>query len=77
MLVLTRKFNESIVINGDIRITVVGIRNNQVRLGIEAPGQIKVFREELLAPKDQSKDENPDVPRRTPKSSLPCAPCAR
>jgi carbon storage regulator len=47
MLVLTRKLNESIIINDDIRITVVGIRGNHVRLGIEAPDSVPIFREEL------------------------------
>src|SRR4051794_21061950 len=47
MLVLSRKLNETIVIDGNIRITVVGIRGNQIRLGIEAPDRVKVFREEL------------------------------
>ena len=49
MLVLSRKLNETIVIDGDIRITVVGIRGNQVRLGIEAPDPVGIFREELCA----------------------------
>ncbi len=48
MLVLSRKLNEKIVINGNITITVVKIDRNQVRLGIEAPGQIPVYREEIL-----------------------------
>jgi len=47
MLVLSRKRNETIIINGDIRITVVDIRGNQVRLGIEAPDSVGIFREEL------------------------------
>jgi carbon storage regulator len=47
MLVLTRKLNESIIINDDVRITVVGIRGNHVRLGIEAPDSVPIFREEL------------------------------
>jgi carbon storage regulator len=47
MLVLSRKLNETIVIDGDIRITVVGIRGNQVRIGIEAPDSVAIFREEL------------------------------
>jgi carbon storage regulator len=47
MLVLSRKLDETIVINGDIRITVVGVRGNQVRLGIEAPRSVRIFREEL------------------------------
>ena len=50
MLVLSRKLNETIVIDGGIRITVAGIRGNQVRLGIEAPRSIAVVREELCTP---------------------------
>jgi len=48
MLVLSRKVNEKIVIDGDIVVTVVKIEGGQVRLGIEAPGHIKVFRQEIL-----------------------------
>jgi len=48
MLVLTRKLNEKIVIDGGIVITVVKIDRNQVRIGIEAPSQVGVFREEIL-----------------------------
>jgi carbon storage regulator len=48
MLVLSRKANEKIVVDGGIVITVVKIEGGQVRLGIEAPKQIKVFREEVL-----------------------------
>ena len=47
MLVLSRRLNETIVIDGDIRITVVGIRGNHVRLGIEAPDSVGIFRKEL------------------------------
>jgi carbon storage regulator len=47
MLVLSRKLNQSIVIDGGIRITVVGLRGNQVRLGIDAPDSVGIFREEL------------------------------
>lgn len=47
MLVLSRKLNESIIINGNIRVTIVGIRGNHVRVGIEAPGSVPIIREEL------------------------------
>ena len=48
MLVLTRRLNESIVINGDIVITVLEVgRNGQVRLGIEAPRNYQIYRREL------------------------------
>jgi carbon storage regulator len=49
MLVLSRKLNTTIVIDGGIRVTVVGIRGNQVRLGIEAPDRVGIYREELCA----------------------------
>jgi carbon storage regulator len=47
MLVLSRKKNESIVIKGDITITVVEIRGDKVRLGIVAPKDVAVHREEV------------------------------
>jgi carbon storage regulator len=47
MLVLSRKLNERIVIDGGIVVTVVKIDHNQVRLGIEAPEHVAVFREEI------------------------------
>ena len=50
MLVLSRKLNERIVIDGGIVVTVVKIDRNQVRLGIEAPPQVRVFREEIAGP---------------------------
>ncbi len=54
MLVLTRKRLESIAIGDQIRITVVKMDRNQVRLGIEAPGDLMVLREELLRDKEGS-----------------------
>ncbi len=47
MLVLSRKKNESIVINNDITIVVVEIRGDKVRLGIEAPKEVPVHRQEV------------------------------
>ena len=49
MLVLSRKKNESIIINNDIVITVVEIRGDKVRLGIEAPKDVPVHRQEGYA----------------------------
>ena len=48
MLVLSRKRDEKIVINGDIVITVVEIRGDKVRLGIEAPSHVPVHRWEVF-----------------------------
>ena len=47
MLVLSRKKNESIVINDDITIVVVEIRGDKVRLGVEAPREVPVHRREV------------------------------
>jgi carbon storage regulator len=48
MLVLSRKKNESIVINDDITIVVVEIRGDKVRLGVEAPKEVPVHRREVF-----------------------------
>ncbi len=48
MLVLSRKKNESIVINDDITIVVIEIRGEHVRLGIEAPKEVPVHRREVF-----------------------------
>lgn len=55
MLVLTRKSDESIYLGDDITITVVEIKGNSVRLGIKAPGSLKIYRKELY---DRIKKEN-------------------
>lgn len=47
MLVLTRKRNESIVIGDDIKITIVEVKGDQVKLGITAPKEVSVHREEI------------------------------
>lgn len=61
MLVLSRKLNEAIIINGTIRVTVVGIRHNQIRLGFEAPDQVRIYREELCEP-TTSPAQRPELP---------------
>lgn len=58
MLVLSRKKNESIVINNDITIVVVEIRGDKVRLGVEAPTEVPVHRREVYdAIKRHEKEE--------------------
>ena len=47
MLILSRKLNESIIIDDDITIVVVEIRGDKVRLGVEAPKEVKVHRREV------------------------------
>lgn len=58
MLVLSRKKNESIVINDDISIVVVEIRGDKVRLGVEAPKEIPVHRREVYDAIKRSVDQN-------------------
>jgi len=55
MLVLARKLNERIIIDNDIVVTIVKIGKDCVRLGIEAPDQVKIFREEIY-PSEASDD---------------------
>ena len=65
MLVLSRKKSESIVIRDDIVITVVEVRGDKVRLGIEAPKEVPVHRREVYEKikeherLDKAQDENP------------------
>jgi carbon storage regulator len=63
MLVLSRKKNESIVINDDITIVVVEIRGDKVRLGVEAPKEVPVHRREVfdaIRRNEAAPDKTPD-----------------
>src|SRR2546423_1669132 len=82
MLVLSRKKNESIVINNDIVITVVEIRGDKVRLGIVAPKDVPVHREEgyeaihgvKAAPPSAVKTDTQPRSRRPPPLAPPASP---
>lgn len=60
MLVLTRKTNQSIMIGDDIEITVLSVSGDKVRIGIEAPRDISVFRREVIdnAEAESSEDDS-------------------
>ena len=63
MLILTRKVGESVLIGEDISITVLSVRGNQVKLGVQAPKEVSVHREEIYQRILQSKDEHVLRPR--------------
>jgi carbon storage regulator len=55
MLILSRKTNEKIMIGDDISVSIIEIRGDQVRIGVDAPKSVKVFRQEVF---DAIKAEN-------------------
>ena len=60
MLILTRKpinGHSSIVVDGNIRITVLGVKGNQVRIGVDAPPEVTVHREEVQERINKEKDQ--------------------
>jgi carbon storage regulator len=63
MLILSRKINEKIMIGDDIAVSVIEIRGDQVRLGVDAPRTVKVFRQEVF---DAIKEENKAAAGSTP-----------
>jgi carbon storage regulator len=55
MLILSRKINEKVMIGDDITVSIIEVRNDQVRIGIDAPKNVKVFRQEVY---NAIKEEN-------------------
>jgi carbon storage regulator len=61
MLVLTRKRNQSIMVNDNIELTIIDIQGDQVRVGINAPKDVKVFRKEVYVEMTQENKEASNV----------------
>ena len=61
MLILTRRINERIMIGGDVEVVVLGIKGGQVRLGITAPKDTPVHREEIYQKVQREKAAQPAV----------------
>ena len=61
MLVLTRKKDQALIISDNIEITVLDIQGDQIRLGVEAPKSVKIFRKELYL---EIQEENKNAARR-------------
>ena len=57
MLILSRRPGESLIIGDNVTINVLGVQGNQVRLGIEAPREVTVHREEIYARIQAEKDQ--------------------
>ena len=60
MLILTRKVGEALVIGDEINVTVLGVKGNQVRIGVNAPREVAVHREEIYE-RIQEKGENSSI----------------
>jgi carbon storage regulator len=59
MLILTRKTGESLMVGNEITVTVMGVKGNQVRIGIDAPKDVEVHRQEVFDRIRQEKAEEP------------------
>jgi carbon storage regulator len=74
MLILTRRVGESVVIGEDVTVTVLGVKGNQVRIGINAPKHVAVHREEIFERIKNGRaadDVSADEPNGSSRESLP------
>jgi|TARA_R100001224_G_scaffold96892_2_gene66825 carbon storage regulator len=60
MLILTRRVGETLMIGDDVSVTVLGVKGNQVRIGVNAPKDVSVHREEIYMRIQSEKDDEHD-----------------
>jgi len=59
MLILTRRVGETVMIGNEVTVTVLGVKGNQVRIGVNAPKDVAVHREEIYERIKREQDQNP------------------
>ncbi|MDG1507581.1 MAG: carbon storage regulator CsrA [Luminiphilus sp.] len=57
MLILTRRINESLIIGDNVTVTILGVKGNQVRVGVDAPRDVAVHRQELAQKHESAVDD--------------------
>tara|TARA_R110001583_G_scaffold34551_3_gene115908 strand:- start:570 stop:752 length:183 start_codon:yes stop_codon:yes gene_type:complete len=60
MLILTRRVGETLMVGDDVTVTVLGVKGNQVRIGINAPKDVSVHREEIYQRIQKENENNPE-----------------
>jgi carbon storage regulator len=61
MLILTRRVGETVMIGNEVTVTVLGVKGNQVRIGVNAPKDVAVHREEIYERIKREEDGDPNV----------------
>lgn len=61
MLILTRRVGETLMVGDDVTVTVLGVKGNQVRIGVNAPKDVSVHREEIYQRIQREKGQNSDA----------------